>query len=128
MPSRPSSVENLSSKAASPPTAASKANHPVILTPGHIQSLAPPPPAPHGPRLLAAAFPRSRTPSPERPISIILDSSPRKNKTIADIYESSDDEEKYDAMRSPIGLSEKALGKRRVIDHERDRECFSDLS
>lgn len=126
LPSRSASFEIVSSNNASPPLPSAKVNHPTTLIPGHAQSLAPPPPAPHGPRLLAAsavAFPRSRTPSPERPVSAIYDSSPQKNREVAEAYYSSEDETDFDTTQTPMGLSEKALGKRRVLDTDRDREC-----
>lgn len=106
------------------PSPAVKGTHPTTLTPGHQQSLAPPPPAPHGPRLLSPNPPRSRTPSPERPVSLYHDHSPRKNRSAVDAYAVSvSDNDERDVISPPVGLSEKALGKRRVVvNDEVDRK------
>jgi len=104
------------------PNPAVKGAHPTTLTPGHQQSLAPPPPAPHGPRLLSPNLPRSRSPSPEQPSSLYHGHSPRKNRSIVDTYAVSvSDDEELDVISPPAGLSEKALGKRRLVNNEADR-------
>lgn len=93
------------------------------LAPAHannIQNLAPPPPAPHGPRLPSPNQPRSRTPSPQRSIGDI----PARPSYVSGVKnprsEADEDSDGYE-MVTPIGLSEKALGKRRVVDEEDDR-------
>ena len=87
-----------------------------------IQNLAPPPPAPHGPRLPSPNQPRSRTPSPQRSIGDI----PARPSYVSGVKnprsEAGEDSDGYE-MVTPIGLSEKALGKRRVVDEEDDRMC-----
>lgn len=89
---------------------------PVSTHTSNTQSLAPPPPAPHGPRLPSPNQPRSRTPSPQRSIGDITTrsgylGSGRKSS------EKGDDSDGHDII-APIGLSEKALGKRRVVEED----------
>lgn len=93
------------------------------LAPTHannIQNLAPPPPAPHGPRLPSPNQPRSRTPSPQRSIGDIPTRANYASGIKNPRPKVGDDSDEYE-MIAPIGLSEKALGKRRVVDEEDDR-------
>lgn len=95
------------------------------LVPAHIsntQNLAPPPPAPHGPRLPSPNQPRSRTPSPQRSIGDITTRSGYPSGGRNSLPETGDDSDGYDIV-TPMGLSEKALGKRRVVEEEEDRMC-----
>jgi len=93
------------------------------LVPAHTsntQNLAPPPPAPHGPRLPSPNQPRSRTPSPQRSIGDITTRSGYLTGGRKSLPETGDDSDGYDIV-TPIGLSEKALGKRKVVEEEDDR-------
>ena len=99
-----------------PGNTSSVKSQPVPTHTSNIQNLAPPPPAPHGPRLPSPNQPRSRTPSPQRSIRDITTrsgylGSGRKSS------EKGDDSDGYDII-TPIGLSEKALGKRRVVEED----------
>ena len=90
------------------------------LVPTHTanaQNLAPPPPAPHGPRLPSPNQPRSRTPSPQRSIGDITSRSGYPSGGRISLPETGDDSDGYDIV-TPMGLSEKALGKRRVVEEE----------
>ena len=91
--------------------------------PAHIssmQNLAPPPPAPHGPRLPSPNQPRSRTPSPQRSIGDITTRPGHLTGGRKSLSEMGDESDGYEIV-TPVGLSEKALGKRRVVEEEDDR-------
>jgi len=90
---------------------------PVPAHTSNIQNLAPPPPAPHGPRLPSPNQPRSRTPSPQRSIGDITTRSGYLSGGRMSLSEMGDDSDGYDVV-TPIGLSEKALGKRRVVEED----------
>jgi len=90
---------------------------PVSTHTNNIQNLAPPPPAPHGPRLPSPNQPRSRTPSPQRSTGDITARSGHPSAGRPSLSEADDDSDGYDIV-TPIGLSEKALGKRRVVEEE----------
>ncbi|KAF9784714.1 hypothetical protein BJ322DRAFT_1007361 [Thelephora terrestris] len=90
---------------------------PVSTHTGNTQNLAPPPPAPHGPRLPSPNQPRSRTPSPQRSIGDIPTRSGYLSGERKASSEAGDDSDGYDIV-TPIGISAKALGKRRVIEEE----------
>lgn len=94
-------------------------------------SLAPPPPAPHGPRSPAQinthAYPRSRTPSPATPIldAHTMGSSGVTNFDLQNGITSLRIRHDYSRStydegdsRSPVKPSAKALGKRKVIEDE----------
>ena len=98
---------------------------PVPAHTNNIQNLAPPPPAPHGPRLLSPNQPRSRTPSPQRSTGDITTHSNYLSGGRKSLSEG-DDGDGYDIV-TPIGLSEKALGKRRVVEEVDERVCFSSI-
>jgi len=101
----------------SPGNTASMKLQPVPTHTGNIQNLAPPPPAPHGPRLPSPNQPRSRTPSPQRSIGDITTRSGYTSGGRKSLSETGDDSDGYDIV-TPIGLSEKALGKRRVVEED----------
>jgi len=86
----------------------------------NTQNLAPPPPAPHGPRLPSPNQPRSRTPSPQRSIGDITTRPGHPSGGRGSFSETGDDGNGCNIV-TPIGLSEKALGKRRVVEEEDDR-------
>ncbi|KAH9916215.1 uncharacterized protein B0H18DRAFT_1038853 [Fomitopsis serialis] len=105
---------------------------PPITTQGSIQSLAPPPHAPLGPRSPAhSTGPQSRTPSPERaslkqsvPRSS-LDSAPGSLARDMNRLSVHNRDNPEDMHGTPVRLSAKALGKRRQIDPtESDRACL----
>ncbi|KAG5634197.1 hypothetical protein DXG03_006061, partial [Asterophora parasitica] len=91
-------------------------------------SLAPPRPAPHGPRSPAQinshAYMHSRTPSPATPI---MDNQVPSNLTfengMGNLWSRNEGSalsrsNTYDAQRTPVKPSAKALGKRRVVEEE----------
>ncbi|RPD60760.1 hypothetical protein L227DRAFT_501092 [Lentinus tigrinus ALCF2SS1-6] len=104
--------------------------------PGHhgsAQSLAPPPPAPHGPRLPVH---RSNTPSPERGSLHSVARTSTESTQVAPMHTGSrlrqDSSEEWtdavadadDDVKTPVRPSAKALGKRKVVEpSEGDREC-----
>ncbi|OBZ74920.1 TOM1-like protein 2 [Grifola frondosa] len=100
-------------------------HHPAPGSQGSIQSLAPPPPAPHGPRSPAHSTPRSRTPSPERgslhhASRGSIDNTPstaRQEVGVRRLRTGSDDPSYLnDELKTPVRPSAKALGKRRVVE------------
>lgn len=107
------------------------------LQPGHhgpAQSLAPPPPAPHGPRLPVH---RSNTPSPERGSLHSVARTSTESTQVAPMHQGSklrqDSSEEWtdagaddDDCKTPVRPSAKALGKRKVVEPpEGERECLS---
>jgi len=90
---------------------------PASIHTGNTQNLAPPPPAPHGPRLPSPNQPRSRTPSPQRSLADIPTRSGYLSGERKSLSEAGDDSDGYDIV-TPIGLSDKALGKRRVVEED----------
>ncbi|EGN94845.1 hypothetical protein SERLA73DRAFT_187914 [Serpula lacrymans var. lacrymans S7.3] len=121
---------NLSPKLSTVPSHGYANSPPIPQLGTPTQLLAPPPPAPHGPRSPAQASVQSRTPSPER-----VSSRPsRKNSSdsdkgdyviglerlqIHDEYYPLEEEEEDD-VKTPIRPSAKALGKRKVIEQLED--------
>ncbi|KAH9856417.1 hypothetical protein C2E23DRAFT_882478 [Lenzites betulinus] len=104
-----------------PPASAASHQHPVAQQ-GSVQSLAPPPHAPHGPR---SPTHRSNTPSPERSSAIraprgSIDSTrsvPRHQDPSKLKQESSEEWSDLDGeVKTPMRPSAKALGKRKVIE------------
>jgi hypothetical protein len=93
---------------------------PVPTHTNNIQNLAPPPPAPHGPRLPSPNQPRSRTPSPQRSIGDMTTRSGYLSAGRRSLSEADDENDAYDTV-TPVGLSDKALGKRRVVEEEDER-------
>ncbi|TFK82019.1 hypothetical protein K466DRAFT_557157 [Polyporus arcularius HHB13444] len=95
---------------------------------GSSQSLAPPPPAPHGPRLPTH---RSNTPSPERGSLYSVARTSTESTHVAPAHQGSklrqDSSEEWtdagaDDCKTPVRPSAKALGKRKVIEQpEGDR-------
>lgn len=83
----------------------------------NTQNLAPPPPAPHGPRLPSPNQPRSRTPSPQRSIGDIPARSSYLSGERNSWSGAGDHSDGYDIV-TPIGLSEKAKGKQRVVEED----------
>lgn len=90
---------------------------------GSVQSLAPPPPAPHGPRLPH----RSNTPSPERgsfhhlPRTSIESAQdvappPRPGSKLAQHSSEEWSDLEDEECKTPVRPSAKALGKRRVVE------------
>lgn len=96
---------------------------PVSTHTNNIQNLAPPPPAPHGPRLPSPNQPRSRTPSPQRSIGEIATRSGYLGAGRRSLSEADGGSDEYNIV-TPIGLSEKALGKRRVVEEEDERRAL----
>jgi hypothetical protein len=112
------------------------------------QTLALPPPAPHGPRSPGLVMHRSHTPSPERsglgrpPLSATVPNAPlatseASNSSVSkpqppslgiivprnDANDDDDGDDEED-IRTPSRPSAKALGKRRLIEtEEADRKC-----
>ncbi|KZT63220.1 hypothetical protein DAEQUDRAFT_734075 [Daedalea quercina L-15889] len=104
---------------------------PPISTQGSIQSLAPPPHAPIGPRSPAHSTGRSRTPSPERaslqqPVQRnSLDSIPESlARDMSKLRTQSKDDAGDDGPEAPVRPSAKALGKRRQIDPPESERGF----
>ncbi|GBE87135.1 hypothetical protein SCP_1003820 [Sparassis crispa] len=97
---------------------------------GSIVSLAPPPPAPMGPRSFTHGSQRSRTPSPEQPAYVARSSlEVRQNGTAHDLNRFLVPDVDPDDERTPKRPSAKALGKRRIIesveaDHHADSDEF----
>jgi hypothetical protein len=99
---------------------------PLSTQTNNIQNLAPPPPAPHGPRLPSPNQPRSRTPSPQRSIEDNAARSGYPSAGRKSLSEMEDDSDGYEIV-TPIGLSDKALGKRRIVEEEDERTCPAPL-
>ncbi|KAG6889868.1 hypothetical protein C0992_003764 [Termitomyces sp. T32_za158] len=91
--------------------------------------LAPPPPAPHGPRLPSQASTHastySRTPSPPTPVQDDFETLPNgmagmrlRKESVPSIVEPSMYHPEEDAGEVPVRPSEKALGKQRVVEDD----------
>ncbi|KAI0920434.1 hypothetical protein AcW1_002174 [Taiwanofungus camphoratus] len=119
-----------------PPIPTHGAVHPIQQRPlgsqGSIQSLAPPPHAPLGPRSPAYGLTQSRTPSPERSSMYQISHGSLENTPSAVVHDMSKlrlrenglRDEEYD---TPVKPSAKALGKRKVIEPvESDRGFDTD--
>ncbi|KAF4568144.1 phosphatidylinositol-3,5-bisphosphate 5-phosphatase [Pleurotus pulmonarius] len=92
------------------------------------QTLAPPPAAPHGPRSPAQSSTHSRTPSPSTPayemppvMSTYSGSNTSRSLPLSSLAHDTDAD---DDNLHPAGPSEKALGKRRVVEEEEPEKPF----
>ena len=93
------------------------------LNHGHsTPSLAPPPPAPHGPRLPASIVQRSRTPSPDRYSIQQRQQEALHGMGTLRLNDDTSSTLTSDEVEAPVQPSAKALGKRRAIPPE-DTDC-----
>ncbi|KAH9922326.1 uncharacterized protein BXZ73DRAFT_104144 [Epithele typhae] len=106
-----------------------RAPHPVQHTSsqGSVLSLAPPPPAPHGPRLPQQ---RSNTPSPERGQlnhvgrASMESTTARQPSNLRHDSSSEPSDADLDECKTPVRPSAKALGKRRVVEPPEGERAF----
>ncbi|KAI0789425.1 hypothetical protein C8Q75DRAFT_765583 [Abortiporus biennis] len=114
-----------------------------LPTPTPTQTLAPPPPAPHGPRYpshnTSSNVSRSRSPSPEPGIMTPLPSAlhnhhngavanhreARQTQSYHNHSNSAHSEDAYNPV-TPVGMSEKALGKRRQTEPDEPESDHDD--